>query len=433
MAFALLRSEFVKLQMGQVESYLAQQLQADVQILQVQKLGTPSNEQATSTLLLAPEIFHGNFHGRFHESFPDKGQASDIDLLKTFSYGHPILISCLVNDCYKRFVLRTVAMNEFDHQRRSDRASKILLDYDTFNELPHHARAFDVGMVTQDHRLVSIAESNEFFLLTEYVRGQPYASDLQRLCKSGEVTGVDLTRARQLALYLAKIHAVRGTDATLYTRRIREMLYGGEGIMGLADSYTQAQQFHTQQNMQSDPSNRTIALNSAAKKSEKQIATLGSPEWFEALEQRSVTWRWRLRQKSNRLAQIHGDFHPFSVLFEHNNTLHTIDRSRGAWGDPADDVASMAINYLFFSLQRSDMLASPFEQLWNIFWNTYLGLCNDPELLLIIGPFFAWRALVLASPIWYKVGDAVRTKLLTFAKRVLEEDFFDPAAVNSYL
>lgn len=439
----------MKLQIGQVESYLAQQLQANVHILQLRKLSVGSDGQPTSTFLFALEMFH-------HEEEPP---CADSEVLKAFSYGNPILVSCLVNNVFKRFVLRTMATNEFDHQRRSDRAGEILLGYDTYNDLPHHARALDVGMVTKDHRLVSIADSDEFFLLTEYVRGKPYVSDLQRLCKTGEVSGSDLMQARQLAIYLANIHQLSGEDPTLYTRHIRDILYGGEGIMGLVDSYVQFQKTQPQLSGGISPKHRNpvmsnpngkvttnrerqrgkgkqqhgIAGKNSAQQPKRGAALPGSAEWFEELERRCVTWRWRLRDKTERLAQVHGDFHPFNVLFEHNGTFHTIERSRGAWGEPADDVACMAINYLFFSLQRHGSLASPFEQLWNIFWNTYMGLRNDPELLLVIGPFFAWRALVLASPIWYNTSDHVRTTLLTFADRVLKEDLFDPAAVNQYL
>ncbi len=93
----------------------------------------------------------------------------------------------------------------------------------------------------------------------------------------------------------------------------------------------------------------------------------------------------------------------------------------------------MAINYLFFSLQRSGWLASPFEQLWNIFWNTYLAKTNDHELLTIVPPFFAWRALVLASPTWYNVSDSVRYALLGAARAILQVDIFNPAEMNAYL
>ncbi|HRW07235.1 MAG TPA: phosphotransferase [Caldilineaceae bacterium] len=433
----------MKLQVEQIAAYMAQQLQADVQILHVGRLGASSSPQLASALILGETVLP---------------QSADAAVLKTYSYGNPLLVTCLVNGRYKRYVLQTVAANCFDHQHRSDRAGEVLLSYDTFNELPQHAKAIDVGMITSDHRLISLADGDEFFLLTEYVRGTPYASDLQRLRDTGETTGLDLMRARQLAIYLADIHRVKGSDPTLYTRRIREVLYGGEGIMGLVDSYVQMNTqaaFHTNGTHPSGPDlHRQNANHNATQRSKRAVCDQramqqtkqrerteehapdlpGTRAWFEELEKCCVTWRWRLHDKTHRLAQVHGDFHPFNVLFEHNHgTFHTLGRSRGAWGEPADDVACMAINYLFFSLQRSGTLTSPFEQLWNIFWNSYLDLCKDPELLLVIGPFFAWRALVLASPIWYNVSDSVRTKLLRFAEHSLHYDLFEPAAVKQYL
>jgi len=395
--------------MGQVASYLAEQLHADVQLLQLRNLGTGSIGQFSE--LLTPD--EGTHNQQAAES------------VKTFSYGSPIVVECLVDNQYKRFVLRTLAANQFDHQLRADRAAKILLSYDTSNTLPAHSQALDVGIMTTDHQLRSIAAGDEFFVLAEYVKGVPYSADLQRLHKSGEASGRDLLRARKLALYLADMHMVRGTDPTLYRRCIRSTLGCGEGIMGLIDSYPLVES--------AEPTPEQRENGRASSKVGHYEELLGSARWFEEFEKACVGWRWRLKDKTHRLAQVHGDFHPFNVLFERDGTLHTVGRSRGAWGEPADDVACMAINYLFFSLQSCGELAAPFEQLWNIFWNSYRSRRNDPDLLTVVAPFLAWRALVLANPLWYNVADSVRYTLLGFARAVLQDEFFEPAIVNHYL
>ena len=35
------------------------------------------------------------------------------------------------------------------------------------------------------------------------------------------------------------------------------------------------------------------------------------------------------------------------------------------------------------------------------FWDNYLAKTDDREMLEVIAPFFAWRGLVIASPVWY--------------------------------
>lgn len=375
----------MKLQAAQVAAYLAQRFQAEVKVLRLTNL----EDEGTTSL-------SSSVTGKLQNS------VVETPALKTFGYGKPVLVECLLNGEPARFVLHTAAPNSFGHDRRADRAAEMLLSYDTYNELPQHTRAWDVGIVTTDHRLHSLADGDEFFILTDYVNGDPYVRDLIRLRDTGEATGADLRRARQLALYLADIHATKQNTPALYIRRIRDTLGSGEGIMGLADSYPADNQ-------------------------------LVEWPWLEEFEKTCVSWRWRLKGKTHRLAQVHGDFHPYNVLFERTGDLHVLDRSRGAWGEPADDVVCMAINYLFFSLQRSGWLASPFEQLWNIFWNTYLAKTNDHELLTIVPPFFAWRALVLASPTWYNVSDSVRYALLGAARAILQAEIFNPAEMNAYL
>jgi hypothetical protein len=111
-----------------------------------------------------------------------------------------------------------------------------------------------------------------------------------------------------------------------------------------------------------------------------------------------------------------------------------LDRSRGEWGESPDDVGAMSINYIFYSLRTFDKIAGPFEKLFNIFWNHYLDERGDEEMLKIMQPFYAWRGLVVASPIWYPhLLLDTHTKLLNFAEKVLRTECFNVENVNLYI
>ncbi len=110
-----------------------------------------------------------------------------------------------------------------------------------------------------------------------------------------------------------------------------------------------------------------------------------------------------------------------------------LDRSRGEYGDPADDVASLTMNYLFFSLQRSGRLEGALESLFLRFWERYLEKSGDREMLRVVAPFLAFRGLVMASPLWYPtLTDTVRQRILAFIVAVLESDRFYPQKANIY-
>ena len=94
----------------------------------------------------------------------------------------------------------------------------------------------------------------------------------------------------------------------------------------------------------------------------------------------------------------------------------------------------MTINYIFYSLQTYGRLEGPFKSLFEHFWNHYISKSQDEEILSVVQPFYAWRALVVASPIWYPNLDTdVRIKLFNFIKNVLSTEKFDIDDVNSYL
>lgn len=367
----------MELDPSHLEAYLTHLLDDDVQILALDPLG---EEDAVAAV-----------------EEDDTGGS-----LKTFGYGQPVVVRYQVAGDERRAVFRTMAANPFGHEYRADRAAGLLLNYDTFNDLPQHVRALDVGVLMPDFRPRSVGDGGEFFLLTDYIEGEAYARDMERLRDTGALTDLDVRRARQLAEYLADIHTVKRDDPVLYRRRIRDLLGSGEGIMGLTDNYP-------------------------------PDFPLVDAGWLEQIEQACVSWRWRLKRKSHRLSQVHGDFHPFNVLFGDDVDFWLLDRSRGAWGEPGDDVSCMATNYLFFSLQRAERMAPPFDRLWHVFWDTYLELTEDQEVLTVVAPFFTWRALVVASPVWYNVADEVRRALFRFIENVLSEDAFDPTRINEYI
>jgi hypothetical protein len=336
---------------------------------------------------------------------PLKDDSDPAETIKAFGYGSPLLITLTQDEeTEQQVVLHTMSQDRFGHNRRSDRARNLLLDYATFNELPQHVPAVDVGAFAGDGRLISLGDTGEFFLLAPFVSGQLYAEDLKRIARTGEIAVSDELRAVALADYLARIHAQKQPDPARYKRCIRDLLGHGEGIMGMTDAY---------------PPDFDIA----------------PPARLERIEQRCIEWRWRINGNAQRLSQLHGDFHPWNVLFDGPDHAFTVlDRSRGAWGEPADDLSAMTVNYILFSVRQSGRLQGAFENLFRTFWDRYLDVTGDQAVQDVIAPFYAWRTLVVAHPVWYpNLADAVRDALFHFIESVLAADHFDPTRVNEYL
>lgn len=295
----------------------------------------------------------------------------------------------------RKLVFHTAAANEFDHDRRSDRAKSILLAFDTYDRIPRHVPAADVGAVLADGRLQSLRDAGELYLLTEFAEGDVYANDLRRIGSDGRSTPDDLGRAETLARYLADLHADKPRNPTAYTRSIRNLIGDGEGVFGLIDSFSP----------------------------DDEVAT---PSRLQAIEAACVAYRWKLQGFERRGARLHGDFHPFNILFDDDSTLALLDASRGCYGDPADDVICLAINYVFFALERPAGWSAGLRPLWERFWKTYLDATGDGEILEVIPPFLAWRLLVLANPKWYPAtSPSDRDALLRLAEKALEKGRFD--------
>jgi phosphotransferase family enzyme len=313
---------------------------------------------------------------------------------KGFGYGVPFEVECVVDGTVRNLVMaRTRVAQGFGHDYPADRAWQALYGHVAYNSFPAHVRSLDVGFARASGTLVSAGDATEFFQLVEKAEGRLYWLDLDRML-TAPVRSLDVARARELGGFLARAHAVKRDEPTLYERRIRELVGHGECLMGILDSY---------------PHPYAPLL----------------PHVCEALEHDAISWRWRLRGRSHRLAQVHGDFHPWNLLFRGGTDFTVLDRSRGEWGEPADDVSALGINYLFFGLRKAAAdghcgVAEPFGTLFRAFLDTYLEETRDQELWDVIPPFLAFRALVIAHPRWYPMlAPRTRAALVGFARALM--------------
>jgi Ser/Thr protein kinase RdoA (MazF antagonist) len=333
------------------------------------------------------------------------GEAADP---KGFGYGVPFEVECLVGGQRRSLVVsRTRPVQGFGHDYPADRAWQAIYAHSAYNSFPRHAQSVDVGLVRRAGDLVSAGGAVEFFQLVEKVPGRLYWLDLDRMLTE-PARPLDAERTGALARFLAGVHSVKRSEPTLYERRVRELVGHGECLMGILDSYP-----HPYPPL--------------------------PPEACEALEHAAVSWRWRLRGRAQRLSCTHGDFHPWNLLFTEGVEFSVLDRSRGEWGEPADDVSALAVNYLFFGLRRSaragpPRIVEPFLGLFRAFMRTYLEESGDREVLEVLPPFFAFRALVIAHPRWYPTLEPeVRSRILNFAHAMMHTDAFDPEALPAGL
>jgi len=326
--------------------------------------------------------------------------------IKGFGYGKPYFVEFESGEGeLKEVVISTMKGDGFGHDHFSDRAQILLWQHHAFNTLPRHVKSLDVGYVTKDGRMESASDAEEFFIVCDKVEGTEYVNDLNRLREGGSLRGVDTERVSAMASYLAEIHAVKSDDAQLYVRRIRELVGHSECIFGLTDSYP--------------PRSEVI-----------------TSEELKEIEKKCIDWRWKLKERTKRLCMVHGDFHPWNVMFREGPDFTVLDRSRGEWGEAADDVSAMTINYLFFGLLKTEgnELDTDFKELYETFFDVYLEETGDYDILEVIQPFYAFRGLVVASPVWYpNISMATRRKLFNFIQNVLEADEFDYKGVRKYL
>jgi len=148
----------------------------------------------------------------------------------------------------------------------------------------------------------------------------------------------------------------------------------------------------------------------------------------------AVRFRERIKDRHNRLRRMHGDFHPGNIIFKNHKDFVVLDASRELWGEPADDLTTLAINYLWFAVQHKGNFSGPFEELFHLFFDNYIKKTKDRGILEIVGLFFAFRGVVVIHPTFYpKQANSVRRKIFIFIRNVLRAKTFNIRRINAYL
>jgi len=300
----------------------------------------------------------------------------------------------------KEYILKSLATGGLGHEYPSDRAAVFLLAFNEYGTLPRHVKPLDVLSLQADGSVKSISGGREYFLLMEKAAGVSYFHDLEQMRLKDELDGKDRERILALTDYLKDIHSVKKESKTLYWRKLRDTVGHGECLMGVFDSYPDGVISHQE---------------------------------MAEIEKLCVDWRARLKPLHSRLCQVHGDFHPGNIWFN-NGEFVLLDRSRGPWGEAADDVTALTVNYIFYSIMYFNRVKGAFLEALTLFYDSYIGATGDETILSVVAPFYAFRGAVVAHPVFYpRLTLEQRLSILRLVKNILTSGRFEPESVNDYL
>ncbi|GAB4390686.1 MAG: hypothetical protein Kow0025_24430 [Thermodesulfovibrionales bacterium] len=350
-------------------------------------------------------VDRGSLEAHFRSVF--KGaRLVEVKALGKGIHGAGFLVTFDTEKGRKTCVLKGITPEGLGHDYPADRAGMLIHAFDSFGLFPSHVRAYDVLALQEDGSLKPIGGARDYYLLMETAEGTSYFADLEAMAARARLEAEDREKIAVMAGYLAGIHAEKKDSRTLYLRKLRDIVGHGECLMGVFDAYPEG--------------------------------VLDYREMAE-IEKRCVDWRAALKGRHHRLSKIHGDFHPGNIWFRPGagdlaGRLCLLDASRGPWGDPADDVTALTINYVFYSITRLGSITGAYLEALGLFFRGYLEKTGDGELLEVLGPYYAFRGAVVANPVFYPgVSRDRREMIFRFVRGVLETERFEPERAAEYI
>ncbi|HLI45727.1 MAG TPA: hypothetical protein VKU94_00865, partial [Geobacterales bacterium] len=111
--------------------------------------------------------------------------------LKGYGYGRPLIINFEINGESRKGVIETMKEDIFGHEYRADRFQSLIWAYEAYNSLPKHARALAVGYFDKKGNLVPMKDFDEPFIFVEFVKGNLYYLDLERIRDEDKLSELD--------------------------------------------------------------------------------------------------------------------------------------------------------------------------------------------------------------------------------------------------
>ena len=315
----------------------------------------------------------------------------------------------------KRLVAKVSKKGDFGRNYLEDRIRDSVWTFSK-STLPKQPKQVAIGSI-KDGKLIPFNFHSEPFVVSEEAKGKSYHLFLSEALKRGNINEDDRKAALELSDYLVDIHQTKEPKSSLYKRHIIDVVGSPEGLMGVV-TY-----------LWNELTDKQIQETFGKSKNDLRKEVL-------QLKKKAIEYADSIEDRIQRSSQIHGDFHPFeNIRFENYPEKYWIlDRSRAEFGEPADDVVAMWMNYLNHALLDKGNYSGPFMELGNSFLDNYLRKTNDHEMLEIVQPFAVWRGLVISTPKWYpNTPTDVRKKIFNFMRNVSEVKEFDPKKVNAYL
>lgn len=281
----------------------------------------------------------------------------------------------------------------------ADNVGYLMLQHQISQLHPTHINSLDVVCYGEEVRTVSVDGIENVFQVMEFAEGKSYIDFILEIAKEENLSKKQKDIIENIAKYMSRIHEIKPLEISeeilkhYYWRHSQDYI-GSEVFMDIMDVWDNDK------------------LLDAEEKTE--------------IMSNLFRIRESLRSEYKRCSMIHSDLHPDNIRIQEDLTIRPLDSARAMWGEPADDLASMLANFIYFSLKNHKKMSGAYLEAYNLLLNKYIDLTKDEAIHKHAQMYLPVRLLILSHPQFFdQDSQELKLQLINLTKDILNSKSFN--------
>jgi len=260
----------------------------------------------------------------------------------------------------------------------SDKVGYFLLQHTCASNHINHCKSYGISFKDFKGEIFNLDTIKDTYQVIDYVSGKEFFETITNLEEKFDLVTPYLDK---IIDYLVQLHSIKPDfnkqkTNNLYNRHLKDVI-GSEVFLDVLDAWSE----------------------------NDDLVTLKIKE---KVNSKLFILREQYKNNYKRCSRIHADLHFGNIFFNMKKELTVLDSARNPWGEPADDLICLLINFDYISIKKHKEITSYYENIKQYILKRYLEKTKDSDIKNYFDLFYILRLFILLNPNFFNNNNKVR-------------------------